>query len=254
MTANNTFIPVFLASWLQLIAPDNCFEEFFVNFNFFHMPCAKILISKCLGYGIICGSCIVKVPQILKIFKAKSGDGISLTSVTLELVAISASWAYGRGKNFPFSSYGEALFLAIQTTMIAFLVLYYSGQTTKGITYVSTYVACMAFLLSPQAPGSLLALLQGGNMILVSVSKLIQAVANYRNSSTGQLSVITVYMLFLGSVARIFTSVQETGDSMVIATFCLSSVFNGIIAAQFIYYWQSHPAVSNNNALSKKIA
>lgn len=251
MAENNTFIPVFLASWLQLIAPDDCFDEFFLKFNFFHVPCAKILISKCLGYAIICGSSIVKVPQILKIFKARSGDGISLISVSLELVAISSSWAYGKGKNFPFSSYGEAVFLALQTTMIAFLVLYYCGQTTKGLIYVSIYVACMAFLLSPQAPGSLLALLQGGNMILVSVSKLVQAIANYRNSSTGQLSVITVYMLFLGSVARIFTSIQETGDSMVIATYALSSIFNGVIAAQFIYYWQSPPAVSNNNAVKK---
>ncbi|KAH9512753.1 Mannose-P-dolichol utilization defect 1 protein [Bulinus truncatus] len=238
MNNSSSIIPPFLAIWVKLIAPDECFEEFFVKLNFLHVICAKILISKCLGYAIICGSFIVKVPQLIKIFKAKSGEGISLISVSLELVAISATWAYGKGHNFPFSSYGEALFLALQTSIIAFLCLAFSGQLAKGLLYIVVYSASLAFLLSPTAPLSLLAVLQGANILLVSVSKVIQAVANYNNGSTGQLSVITVYLLFLGSLARIFTSIQETGDMFVIVTYCLATVFNGIIAAQFIYYWK----------------
>ncbi|XP_059160381.1 mannose-P-dolichol utilization defect 1 protein-like [Physella acuta] len=237
-STNGTFLPVFLSGWLQLIVPEDCFNEFFVKLNFLHVQCLKILISKCLGYGIIAGSCIVKLPQIVKILQAKNGQGISLLSVSLELVAISASWAYGKGHQFPFSAYGEALFLAIQTSLTAYLVLYYSNQTAKGLVYVSSYAIAMAFLLSPSAPTGLLAVLQGGNIFLVSISKIIQALANYRNGSTGQLSVITVYLLFLGSIARIFTSIQETGDAMTIATYCVSSFFNGIIAAQFIHYWK----------------
>lgn len=67
--------------------------------------------------------------------------------------------------------------------------------------------------------------------------QLIQIIANFRNGSTGQLSAITVFLLFAGSVARIFTSIQETGDSLVILTFVVSTVFNGLIAAQVMYYW-----------------
>jgi mannose-P-dolichol utilization defect protein 1 len=46
-------------------------------------------------------------------------------------------------------------------------------------------------------------------------------------------------MLFLGSVARIFTSIQETGDMIVITTFTASSFANGMIAFQMLYYWNS---------------
>ncbi|KAK6962530.1 mannose-P-dolichol utilization defect 1 protein-like isoform X1 [Biomphalaria glabrata] len=242
MSTNSTIIPSFLATWLKLIAPGECYEEFFIKLNFLHVLCAKILISKCLGYAIICGSCIVKVPQLIKILKAKSGEGISLPSVTFELVAISATWAYGKGHNFPFSSYGESIFLAIQTSIIAFLVLAFSNQLTKGLVYVAVYAGTLAFLLSPSAPMSLLAVLQGANIVLVSFSKMIQAVSNYNNGSTGQLSVITVYLLFLGSIARIFTSVQETGDMFVVITYCVATLFNGVIAAQMIYYWNTTPS------------
>ncbi|KAK7080302.1 Mannose-P-dolichol utilization defect 1 protein [Halocaridina rubra] len=66
---------------------------------------------------------------------------------------------------------------------------------------------------------------------------MVQAVANYNNGSTGQLSAITVTMLFFGSMARIFTSIQETGDQVIIITYCVATLANGIIMAQLIYYW-----------------
>ncbi len=65
----------------------------------------------------------------------------------------------------------------------------------------------------------------------------IQALENYRNKSTGQLSTITVFLMFAGCLVRIFTSVQETGDRLVIATFCVASMMNGLIFGQILIYW-----------------
>ena len=44
----------------------------------------------------------MKVPQILKIAKAKSAEGISPLGVTLEVFAVTASFCYGYSKQFPF--------------------------------------------------------------------------------------------------------------------------------------------------------
>ncbi|XP_012945276.1 mannose-P-dolichol utilization defect 1 protein [Aplysia californica] len=243
MVANSTIIPAFLVGWIQIVVPGDCFDEFFVKFNFLHVPCLKITISKCLGFAIILGSSIVKLPQVIKIFKAKSGQGISLVSVTFELMAISASWAYGAGNNFPFSSYGEAIFLAIQTGSIAFMILFFSGKHMHAVAYMSIFVGSMAFLLSPAAPKELLATLQAGNLFMVVASKMLQAVANVRNGGTGQLSFVTFLLLSLGAVARVFTSIQETGDSMVVASYVLASVMNGLILGQILYYWNVPPPV-----------
>ncbi len=43
---------------------------------------------------------------------------------------------------------------------------------------------------------------------MVVVGKMIQAISNYRQGHTGQLSAITVFLLAAGSLARIFTSIQ----------------------------------------------
>lgn len=44
--------------------------------------------------------------------------------------------------------------------------------------------------------------------IFCRLSQLIQATSNYHNGHTGQLSAISVFLLFAGSLARIFTSIQ----------------------------------------------
>lgn len=44
-------------------------------------------------------------------------------------------------------------------------------------------------------------------------------------------------MLFFGSLARIFTSIQETGDSMMITIYCVSTSANAVIVSQVLYYW-----------------
>jgi len=64
----------------------------------------------------------------------------------------------------------------------------------------------------------------------------LQILANYRNGSTGQLSALTVFMLVGGSVARVFTSLQETGDSLLVITYVVAATLNTTVAAQLIYY------------------
>lgn len=68
---------------------------------------------------------------------------------------------------------------------------------------------------------------------------MVQAVANFKNSSTGQLSAVTVMMLFLGSMARIFTSIQETGDPIIILTYSVATFANGVLMVQVLYYWNA---------------
>jgi mannose-P-dolichol utilization defect protein 1 len=69
--------------------------------------------------------------------------------------------------------------------------------------------------------------------------QLIQTFTNYKNQGTGQLSAITCFMLFFGALARVFTTIQETGDGILLITFLCTSTLNGIIAGQVVWYWNS---------------
>ncbi|PAA55577.1 hypothetical protein BOX15_Mlig013572g3, partial [Macrostomum lignano] len=226
----------------SMAVSEHCYDTMFQSGHLFDIACLKLLITKGLGYGIILGSIVVKLPQIIKIFASRSSRGLSFAANLLELVAISATASYGWRRGFPFSAYGEGLFMAFQTSLIAFLTLFYSGQAVRGWGFLTLYALIMAYLMSPRAPFSWLQLLQTGSVPLTASGKLWQAWYNYRNSSTGQLSLITCLLLFLGSVARIFTSVQETGDQLVVVMYTVSTACNGIILAQISYYWNADRA------------
>lgn len=117
--------------------------------------------------------------------------------------------------------------------------MHYRGETVKGVTFLACYAMVLLALLSPLTPLAVVTLLQASNVPAVVVGKLLQAATNYRNGHTGQLSAITVFMLFGGSLARIFTSVQETGDPLMAGVFVVSSLCNGLIAAQVLFYWNA---------------
>ncbi|XP_072796506.1 mannose-P-dolichol utilization defect 1 protein isoform X1 [Vicugna pacos] len=116
---------------VPILLPEKCYDQIFVQWDLLHVPCLKILLSKGLGLGIVAGSLLVKLPQVFKLLRAKSSEGLSYQSIVLELVALTGTMVYSITRNFPFSSWGEALFLMLQTITIAFLVLHYRGQTMK---------------------------------------------------------------------------------------------------------------------------
>lgn len=220
-----------------LILTPHCYDEYFLYFNFLDVPCFKAALSKCLGLGIILGSLLVKVPQIVKLYKNKSGEGISISSVTLDLTAITIYMAYSFVKGFPFTAWGDSSFLALQTAVVGAQVLYYRGFPANAAGYLVAYCLVCFILMGGATPVELLWTLQGVNIPILLAGKLMQAYTNYVNGNTGQLSAITLFMLFFGSVARIFTSIQETGDFMVILTYVASTFANTVVVAQLLYYW-----------------
>ncbi|XP_062072486.1 mannose-P-dolichol utilization defect 1 protein isoform X2 [Lepus europaeus] len=224
---------------VPILLPEKCYDRLILQWDLLHVPCLKIVLSKGLGLGIVAGSLLVKLPQVLKLLGAKSAEGLSLQSVVLDLVALTGTVVYSITNSFPFSSWGEALFLMLQTLTICFLVLHYRGHTAKGAAFLACYALILLVLLSPLTPTAVVTLLQASNVPAVVVGKLLQAATNYHNGHTGQLSAVTVFLLFGGSLTRIFTSIQETGDYLMAGVFVVSSLCNGLIAAQVLFYWNA---------------
>ncbi|XP_050591350.1 mannose-P-dolichol utilization defect 1 protein homolog isoform X1 [Bombus affinis] len=220
-----------------LLFTEECIEEYFDDMNFFHVGCFKLALSKFLGLGIIGGSLLVKIPQIVKILRSKSAEGINVFSVLLDLFAMTSMVSYSFISGFPFSSWGDGVFLGIQTLAIAILVMHFSGNTVQATAFLAAYLAVFFAATSGLTPVNILWGCQAMNIPIVLASKLMQAYTNYSNGNTGQLSAITAFMLLFGSLTRIFTSIQETGDTTMIIMYMCSSISNAIIAAQILYYW-----------------
>ncbi|XP_055684169.1 mannose-P-dolichol utilization defect 1 protein homolog [Lutzomyia longipalpis] len=236
------------------LVSEQCYDKYFLEYDFFDVNCFTSLLSKCLGLGIVAGSMLVKVPQILKIVKNRSGEGISIASVLVEICAITAHISYNYVKGFPFSAWGDGAFLAIQTAAIAALVFYFGGAKGRAGAFLIGYLGVLYVLMGGITPLHVLWSMQACNVPVIFIGKMLQAVTNYRNQSTGQLSPMTCYMLFFGALARIFTSYKETGDPMMILTYAVSSLANGIIVFQLIYYAKAKKGKKTKTEKSAQVA
>lgn len=229
----------FFTPLVLFIVPKHCHDEFFVNFNFFHVACLKIALSKCLGYIIVVLAPIIKFPQIIKVLRASSVEGLSLMGFVTELATQTGTYSYNSARGFPFSTWGESLFKACQTCFLVVLYFYYTKRPVAAISFPFLYGAIAYVLLSGLAPMSFLVQLASLNIPLLSISRVSQITTNFRNGHTGQLSFIMVLLLLFTHAARIFTTMQETGDKYMLAIFTLSTVFNITMVTQILYYWNA---------------
>lgn len=215
-----------------------CCKKAIRNFDISDPICLALFGTKIMGYAIIVGASAVKIPQVLKIFGAKSGAGITVIGVLLELLAITFNSCYSIRNNFPFSAWGEAIFLALETALIAFLVLWYDGYKAQAISFVTIYSGIVYTLLNLISK-DVMWYCQSTVLYLAVSGKLFQAFKNYKSQHTGQISAVTAWAILAGSIMRIFTTIQETGDMLTAVTFAASATANAVIAFQVCYYWVS---------------
>ncbi|KRX06106.1 hypothetical protein PPERSA_09718 [Pseudocohnilembus persalinus] len=238
-----------------LVFTEKCFNTFFVDNNFAEIPCIKLTLSKTVGLAIVAFSAILKVPQILKIVKSNSTEGLAYSSFYNELILYTFSVAYNLFKGSPFGLYGENVFIAIQNIAILLLFIKLDKQTSKTfmITSLFLYTAISIPLLLQVIPIWIYQYTMYINMALVAMSRLPQIWTNLKAKSTGQLAAITVFLSFAGAVARFLTVMTESGDDLLQLGLTLESVvLNGTVFAQICLYWNSTQAKTTPQAKAKK--
>lgn len=107
------------------------------------------ILSKLLGTLVILGGVGFKLPQILKIAKNKSAEGIALSQYALELLISANTLSFNYHIDAPFSTYGESFFILLQNVVIVFQIAYYRSMAPA--TFIggwAAYLLIIAFLYS----------------------------------------------------------------------------------------------------------
>jgi mannose-P-dolichol utilization defect protein 1 len=225
--------------------------------------CYKLMISKALGLGIVAGSALVKVPQIVKMTSAASAEGLSGASIALELLANVSSVSYyvGMSTSYPFTTWGENCFLLAQNLAIFLLLLKYTGTMGSrgplGLLGYGVVGAVLSMRLVPDVPlpAAVCAALRlrsctltceqlaGVLPIVIGVfSRLPQIMQNVRQRHTGQLAMLTFLLNTLGGAARVFTTLQELDDRITLVAVLAGFVQNFVILGQILTYGGPKPA------------
>ncbi|KAI1827189.1 hypothetical protein F4861DRAFT_435846 [Xylaria intraflava] len=225
------------------IIGETCYKTLILDLDPTDSECLKLAISKGLGIGIIGASSIVKVPQIVKLMQSKSASGISFLSYLLETSSYLITLAYNIRNGFPFSTFGETALILGQNVVITVLVLNYSGRASMAAIFVAALAASFVTLFNPNILDmQALGYLQAGAGVLGVASKIPQIAAIFQEGGTGQLSAFTVFNYLAGSLSRIFTTLQEVDDKLILYGFIAGFTLNCVLAAQMVYYWNAPSA------------
>ncbi|KAL2130394.1 hypothetical protein VTI74DRAFT_6522 [Chaetomium olivicolor] len=220
------------------IIGDKCYQALLLDVDLENTECLKYTISKALGIGIVGASSVVKVPQIIKLVNSKSASGVSFLSYLLETSSYLISLAYNVRNAFPFSTYGETALVLGQNVIITVLVLNYSGRASMAALFVAALATSVVTLFSQHIVDmQKLRYLQAGAGALSVASKVPQILAIWQEGGTGQLSAYTVFNYLLGSLTRIFTTLQEVDDKLILYGFVAGFALNLVLALQMVYYW-----------------
>lgn len=175
------------------IVGETCYKRLLLDVALDDEACLKLAVSKGLGIGIIAASSVVKVPQILKLLKSKSAEGVSFLSYLLETSAYLISLAYNFRNGFPFSTYGETALIVGQNVIISVLVLNFSGRAGLAAVFVAALAGAVgALFMDNVVDMQTLSYLQAGAGVLSVASKVPQIAAIWQQGGTGQLSAFAV--------------------------------------------------------------
>ncbi|KAF6176176.1 hypothetical protein GIB67_023467 [Kingdonia uniflora] len=172
--------------------------------------CLLPLISKLLGYAIVAASTTVKLPQILKILKHSSIRGLSIAAFELEVVGYTIALAYCLHKGLPFSAYGELFFLLIQAIILV-AILYYYSQPLGIKRWLTAMLFCglAPTILAGQIEPVVFEALYASQHAIFFIARVPQIWENYKNKSTGELSFLTCFMNFAGSMGELTLSLVD---------------------------------------------
>ncbi|KAI8974964.1 hypothetical protein BDB01DRAFT_379904 [Pilobolus umbonatus] len=139
-----------------------------------------------------------------------SAQGLSLVSYLIETCSYFINLSYNLRQNNPFSTYGEIMFISLQNIIILLLILYYGKQHGLMVTVLLGFT---------------------GLLYCLSDESIIP------NVLMSTLYATTIPLSLASGAARVFTTMTELDDPLMLYGGYLSTTLNGILLLQVILYW-----------------
>ncbi|XP_055004426.1 mannose-P-dolichol utilization defect 1 protein-like isoform X2 [Boleophthalmus pectinirostris] len=204
-----------------------------------------MVLSKVAGFWILFDVLLAQLLQLLTVLWRGRADGLSLTSVLLQLYAFSCPVVFAVRHNFPLEAWAERLFLLIETASIFLLMLRYQGDTLRGVRLLLSHCA-LIFLLVTYTASSLISKMQDTILPAIILSKLLQARANYYNGHTGELSRPSLILSLGGALGKTL----NYWDSYIIVEslfHTVSACLSFVLVVQMFYYMRQSGTKKDKN-------
>ncbi|KAK0516723.1 hypothetical protein JMJ35_001326 [Cladonia borealis] len=119
-----------------------------------------------------------------------------------------------------------------------------SSQSATGISFLSYFLETTSFITT-------LAYSARNGFPFTTYGETAM-IAAQNVGGTGQLSAFAVFNYLIGSMTRIFTTLKEVDDSLILYGYVAGFILNSILVAQMVYYWNSPATASHAGEMGEK--
>eukprot|EP00040_Diaphanoeca_grandis_P003233 m.24322 g.24322 ORF g.24322 m.24322 type:complete len:229 (+) comp14551_c0_seq2:432-1118(+) len=193
--------------------------------------------SSALGWLVSVGAIGGRAPQLYRILKNNSVDGLEPTLFMADVVCNTVSAVYHRQHGYPLNTFGETIAFTLQSLSTVWLIstLSPSSQVRRRTNmFIAAYLLGLGSLgCAGDKSRRVVDRVQSFTMIGLQLSRLPQIYKNQMSRCTGQLSIIPWIVNGLGSSARLYTTMKLLdGNVVMVRNFSLSILINIIMAVQ----------------------
>ena len=148
---------------------------------------------------------------------------------------------YGFLSGHPFTAYGESVSLLMQNAVLVLMAWRYSASPVAAAEKIGVALGFGSFCAGVCSflPADRRYLLMSSTWPIMLYAKGSQVLVTFRVRHTGQLSIATTCHSLVGSIIRIGTTLQETGDMVVISTCLLSGGLRFLMFSQYFWYLEN---------------
>ncbi|KPP68002.1 PQ loop repeat-containing protein 3 precursor-like [Scleropages formosus] len=176
---------------------------------------------------------VLKFPQMFAVLRAKSTEGVSVSSLVLELLGFIVFITYQVYYEYPPPTYLEYPILIAQDAALLLLILHYSRNLKQSFLYAAVFIGGWQLLTVRKW---IIDLAMSLCTFISAGSKMAQLQCLWRSKDAGQVSALTWALATYTCLARIYTTIVTTGDMQVLVRFIVMTMLNGWVTATVLYY------------------
>ncbi|XP_076453851.1 mannose-P-dolichol utilization defect 1 protein-like [Babylonia areolata] len=226
-----------IPSLVSLLLPGCVFHDVLQQWHLHTAGLSSLAsLTRVIGYLLIITTSGLQLPNIFKMLKSRSCEGVSLLSTAILLHSTSANVAYCINLNMPLSTWAESVPLMAQYIMMMCLLLLYEGRQRRMLLFVLLYVLLMLPLLLGVVPAHLVSSLKVLTLPLTLMGKVYELYSTYKRGGTGQKSKKSIFLLNMRSGGRLLTSIFDTRDTVLVLCYAHACFWNTLITCQTVYY------------------
>ena len=213
-----------------------CIKEL-VKFSI-KVECLPILFSKLIGILIIVFSSTLKVPQIREMqSNPASSKDLSEFSNYLDVMLCVNAALYSFHYSYPFTSYGENVLIGLQNIIIMYLFFRQKNFSLFRAFYILATLGYIFICVQDKyISENVWNYIGNSGTPLIVISRSSTILYCLQNKSSGPLKAFTFILGVLGCVARIFTTISETGDLVLIVQTAMSFLLDLIVLVLICVY------------------